>query len=180
MITHSTVQLFAPTLFTSVAMIIHLAVQSSAWTLFTLLAMTAYLTIQSSIQTQYYFVHRHRNNTWYNKARSLIGKPYLVIIASNAKYQECCWWEKSQIVVVGLFCQKRFFFINLHRWDLHKGTCKLPSSAKKETCFLSNQSPINQSTKRQHQSSTKPAFEFFNFFPGPVNEFIEFYKSNDA
>ena len=30
-----------------------------------------------------YFVHKHLNNAWYNKAHLLIGKPYLTIIASN-------------------------------------------------------------------------------------------------
>ena len=30
-----------------------------------------------------YFVHRHLNNAPYNKAHSVIGTPYLAIIASN-------------------------------------------------------------------------------------------------
>ena len=30
-----------------------------------------------------YFVHRHLSNAWYNQAHSLIGPPYLAIIASN-------------------------------------------------------------------------------------------------
>ena len=31
-----------------------------------------------------YFVHKHLNNAWYNKAHSIIWKPYLAIIRSNA------------------------------------------------------------------------------------------------
>ena len=45
---------------------------------------------------QCYYVHRHLHNAWYNKAYSLIGKPYLAIIASNESGKEnmtrfCTW-----------------------------------------------------------------------------------------
>ena len=33
-----------------------------------------------SAAAQCYFIHRHLNNAWYNKAHSLNGKPFLVII----------------------------------------------------------------------------------------------------
>ena len=32
---------------------------------------------------KFYFVHRHLNNSWYNRGHSLFGKPYLAAIASN-------------------------------------------------------------------------------------------------
>ena len=35
-----------------------------------------------------YFVHRHLNNAWYNKAHSLIGKPHSVIIELKQSSRE--------------------------------------------------------------------------------------------
>ena len=48
--------------------------------------MIVHSVIQSSTRLllKYYFVYRYLNNAWYNQAHSLIGKPYLAIIASNA------------------------------------------------------------------------------------------------
>ena len=47
--------------------------------------MLASVAVQSPTRTnsQYYFVHRHPNNTWYKESHLLIGTSYLTIIASN-------------------------------------------------------------------------------------------------
>ena len=45
-----------------------------------LILLSNYLHIHYS---QCYFVHRYLNNAWLNKAHSVIGKPYLTIIASD-------------------------------------------------------------------------------------------------
>ena len=53
-----------------------LLITSNQWSLIWLL---------NDLQGHYsriYFVHRHLNNAWYNKANSVTGKPYLAIIAS--------------------------------------------------------------------------------------------------
>ena len=59
--------------------------------------------------SQCYFVHRHLNNVWYNKAHSLIGKPYLAIIVNIDYikfllnfcdwicYKVICYWFREYI-----------------------------------------------------------------------------------
>ena len=48
-----------------------------------------HLSLPSNLLGQYsqcYFVHRHLNNHWHNKANSVIAKSYLAIIASNGSH----------------------------------------------------------------------------------------------
>ena len=49
---------------------------------------------------QCYFVHRYLNNAWYNKVHCLIGKPYLVIIPSNAHvfWQTACAYFHTWLI----------------------------------------------------------------------------------
>ena len=59
-------------------MIIH----SATWTLFTFLAMICHSLSKylRGHELQFYLVHCHINNTWYNKVHTANRKPYLVII----------------------------------------------------------------------------------------------------
>ena len=84
----------------------------------TLLAMIANLSVQSSKSSNHpqgYFVHRYFNNVWYNKAHSLIGKPYFSIIASNYKQfiQKHCEYFMNKynhitFASISFFCKEWF------------------------------------------------------------------------
>ena len=56
--------------------------------LFPLLAVIAQFAVQLSIRTIFAVLcfHRHLNNAGYNKSHSLIGKPYLAIIACREMF----------------------------------------------------------------------------------------------